>query len=371
MGQKTGMAWCCSNRARTRLAASLRQFVKHGLPWIFSAFLLVACGNESRDHIGSRATIDRFDTITTAATSAIAVVSDLAVAPDGTLWIVDRGNSNLVSIAPDGGRQNTFGRKGSGPGELLRPEAISVSDSMVLVVDAGNSRVQFFKLDGAASGQFVLNRAVMVPLSINLRGELAAPTMGLDSSLAVVISDSARSLKRIGTPVVSPPSQINLRGLQQQAMRGEIPLEFRNNVLPVLGDSGDTWLILQAEGTIQHFDRNGQLKWSVALPDSVVSAARRDYLGRASVETNPARVPLPRAVVGARVYDRELWLMLPPASNGRNWLLVLDADTGKAREQVELNLNGAGLFAIDRVRNLLYIVLPEDGLIVSARLERN
>jgi hypothetical protein len=335
------------------------------------AWSLVACADESRVGTSTSSTINRFDTIRSVATSAIALVSDLAVAPDGTLWIVDRGNSNLVSFAPDGERQNTFGRKGSGPGELLRPEAISVSDSMVLVVDAGNSRVQFFRHDGAASGQFALTRYALVPLSMNSRGDLAVPTIGLDSSLAVVLSDSARSIRRIGSPVVNPPTEINLRGLQQQALRGEIPLEFRNNVLPVLGESGDAWLVLQAEGTVQHFDRNGQLRWSVELPDSVVTGARREYLSRASVETNPARVPLPRAVMGARVYDRELWLMLPPGTNGKNWVLVLDANTGRAREQVELNLTSAGLFAIDRARDLIYILLPEDGLIVSARMERN
>jgi hypothetical protein len=331
--------------------------------------MTLACADARRgEEPAPKGLIERFDTIASPATSSIAVVADLGVAPDGTLWIADRGNRTLVSIMADGGGQQTYGRRGSGPGEMLRPEAISVTDSMILVVDPGNSRVQFFRRDGSAAGQFLFSRYLLVPISVNSRGDFAVPTIGQDSSLAITLSDSGRTSQRLGTPVVRPPSVINLPGLRQQALRGEIPLEFRNNVFPVLGEFGDTWLVLQSEGTVQHFDRRGQMKWSTALPDSIVSAAREDYLRKASAELNPARVPQPRVVSGARVYDGELWLMLSAGAERRNSLLVLDSGTGHVLRQIELNLTGAGLFALDRARNSIYVVLPEEGLIVTGKL---
>src|SRR5687768_8998975 len=91
----------CWIRTHMCLAVKAHQFVNHGLPWIAVASFLVACADESGNRTSTNSTIERFDTIKSAAVSAIALVSDLAVAPDGTLWIVDRGNSNLVSITPD------------------------------------------------------------------------------------------------------------------------------------------------------------------------------------------------------------------------------------------------------------------------------
>src|SRR5687768_4816771 len=85
---------------------------------VFLTLLLVACVDEAAEQPATRHTIQNFDTIASAATTTIAVVSDLAVAPDGTLWIADRANHNLVSITGGGDRQQTYGRQGSGPGEL-------------------------------------------------------------------------------------------------------------------------------------------------------------------------------------------------------------------------------------------------------------
>jgi DNA-binding beta-propeller fold protein YncE len=312
--------------------------------------------------------IQQFDTIVSAQTSDVGVVADLAVAPNGDVWIADRANSQLLVMRPDGSRLKAFAKRGSGPGELSRPEALALSDSMILVLDAGNARVQYFTFKGVPAGQFSLNTAVIVPVALNQRGDVAAMTLGHDSSLVRILHDNGHAHRRVGTPVAAPPTVMSLSSLKQQALRGEIPLEFQNNVLPILGGDGQSWLVLQARGDVQYFDANGRMMWNQALPDSVVSRAHQTYLAKASAGTDMRQIPVPQIVVAGRIHNGKLWLMLPPGSSGKNTIVVLDSRTGDVLQRIPVNLMGAGNFALDPSGNRIYIVVPDDGLIVAAQL---
>jgi DNA-binding beta-propeller fold protein YncE len=79
--------------------------------------------------------------------------SAVAVAPNGEVFVADGhgGNTNarIVKFASDGTFIKTWGRKGSGPGELDTPHALAMdSRGRLFVGDRNNNRIQIFDQDG-------------------------------------------------------------------------------------------------------------------------------------------------------------------------------------------------------------------------------
>jgi peptidylglycine monooxygenase len=76
--------------------------------------------------------------------------SDIAVAPDGEIYVSDGyGNSCVHRFTADGRWLQTWGRPGTGPGEFTTPHAVWVDrEGRVLVADRENNRVQVFTRDG-------------------------------------------------------------------------------------------------------------------------------------------------------------------------------------------------------------------------------
>lgn len=71
---------------------------------------------------------------------------DGAVAPDGTLYVLDAGNFRVQAFSPEGHWLRAFGRVGTGPGELARPRGIAVDpvSGNIFVSDANFCNVQVF-----------------------------------------------------------------------------------------------------------------------------------------------------------------------------------------------------------------------------------
>ncbi len=76
--------------------------------------------------------------------------SDIAFAPDGNLLIADGyGNARILEYTPDGRRVREFGRPGTGPGELNLPHAVAIDERNIIYVgDRENGRIQRFTREG-------------------------------------------------------------------------------------------------------------------------------------------------------------------------------------------------------------------------------
>ncbi|MEY4752438.1 MAG: hypothetical protein RJA44_113 [Pseudomonadota bacterium] len=74
---------------------------------------------------------------------------DVAVAPDGTLYVVDSGNFRIQAFRPDGSLLRGFGSIGRQGGQFSRPKGIAVdAQGRVYVADAAFGNVQIFDGDG-------------------------------------------------------------------------------------------------------------------------------------------------------------------------------------------------------------------------------
>ncbi len=93
--------------------------------------------------------------------------TDMAIAPDGEIYVADGyGNNRIVHFDADGRFVKEWGRLGDGPGEFRTPHAI-VRDSAgrLYVADRGNARVQVFESDGRFVDEW---RDLLVPWGLTI-----------------------------------------------------------------------------------------------------------------------------------------------------------------------------------------------------------
>jgi len=86
-------------------------------------------------------------------------VQSIAVAADGTIYVLDAQGPELRAYGPDGRFLRRLGRPGEGPGELKTPGAIAIlSDQRLVVRDPGNGRIQVYGPDGAPAAAWTVVR---------------------------------------------------------------------------------------------------------------------------------------------------------------------------------------------------------------------
>ncbi|HZD10483.1 MAG TPA: NHL repeat-containing protein, partial [Candidatus Binatia bacterium] len=73
---------------------------------------------------------------------------NLALGPDGNLYVLDSGNHRVLVFDQDGALLHTWGGPGEGEGQFNEPWGIAVDDEYVYIADTWNHRIQKFTLDG-------------------------------------------------------------------------------------------------------------------------------------------------------------------------------------------------------------------------------
>ena len=124
--------------------------------------------------------------------------TDIAIHPNGTLYIADSGNQRIVILDREGRLVGKFGRKGLGPGEFQRPCAVGfLSADEVLVADNTINKIQIFTAKGEYRGVF-------------LQGELGAGQIWVlpDGKVLTTESDGFLFNFKIGDENPPPPLRL-------------------------------------------------------------------------------------------------------------------------------------------------------------------
>lgn len=174
---------------------------------------------------------------------------DAAVAPDGSIWVVESGAHRVTRLAERGTLRESLGSRGGGDGELLDPSGIALAaDGRVFVTDTGNHRVCAWTAEGAFTSFGERGRGpgqLFRPTGIDVLGErLAVADTGNDRVLLFDLE--GRHLRTIESGAPS------LRGTDSAGALAR-PVDV------VLGPAKRTW-ILDGENTrVQEFDDGGRL----------------------------------------------------------------------------------------------------------------
>jgi DNA-binding beta-propeller fold protein YncE len=81
-------------------------------------------------------------------TGGLGGVQDIAIAPDGTLWVADSGHNRIVHVSADltTTYPDTFGSFGSGSMQFYQPHSLAIFGTTLFIADTFNNRIQEFTI---------------------------------------------------------------------------------------------------------------------------------------------------------------------------------------------------------------------------------
>lgn len=301
------------------------------------------------------------------ASGLLAFPFDMMVDSEGRLHVLDLQESRITVFGQGGEHLNTFGRPGSGPGELRRAVALWIYGDTVYVADVGNGRVQSWDRDGKYLDQRPLPVGAL-PLQFDRwpSGRYVIATEGRDSAMARLVDEKGTIVARFGVPPEPPKLSFNVEEIKRDVARGVMPAGFRNTARPFAGSDNGVWLVLQVDGRIERYDSLGSQQWTVLLTIPEVDVIRNTFFELAS-GPSPAIRPILLVVDGFEL-GGDLWLLLGLPDQHPATVIVL-SPRGALKYRITFpGVLGAFQFTIDRERNRIFFSMESDASVWVATL---
>lgn len=178
------------------------------------------------------------------ADAALSLPSDVAVAGDGRVYVVDSGHHRIAVFDRDGKLLVRFAERGTEPGRLRDPVGIGLApNGEVYVADKGNRRIQVFDADGRFRRGFV----------VTSRGKPAAPVdVAIDAAgKTVYVTGNTNHRVMAFTP--------EGRFVREWGGEGVNRGEFRYPATVAVGADGRVYVVDILNTRVQAFESGGRI----------------------------------------------------------------------------------------------------------------
>jgi hypothetical protein len=229
-------------------------------------------------------------------------VTDIAVGPDGSIFVLDNMAADVRVFDQAGVHLRTIGRRGAGPGEFSRAAAavFLVGDERLVIPDMGNSRINSLDLNGEFLGSIPASYASGFPVRWDDDGSgepvVQRRAMGGNEDADLAAGDP---LVRVGNDgedelllILPLAKTVRMVGPRPQFTYFETEPSWD------LGPSGTLRTAMTQEYRIELRGRDGVLHTVVSKvsPRVEVTAADRDHFGVLIREALTRRGTAPDAV---------------------------------------------------------------------------
>jgi hypothetical protein len=256
--------------------------------WILSSFLSLPAFVEEEPFAKELNVLNKFCGLDVPNEQILANPCDIAISSEGFIYILDSEDNNLKMFKRDGTFSKCIGRKGQGPGEFVRPWAISVIKDKFWVADAGNRRVQVFSIDGMYLRSYKVPVEYGVGLAFDEKGSIYLNTKGFRSPKLISVHDyQGNLLKKFGNLEGDLIEFYDFTLIKKQIMEGKIPNSFKNDILLITDKIGNLFAVHRALNKFKKFSPKGKLLFEKDIKADEYKNIHNSFLQKNASEENP------------------------------------------------------------------------------------
>jgi len=258
---------------------------------VFALFILPFVAGEVDD--SNLAVIRNFETPSKVSDAYLSIPNNMVFSPEGKLFLLDQSQSKVFVWPADGRFLKSFGGKGQGPGELLRPTAINATSTEIIVWD-DREDMSVFDHDGNFIERFSVagwHPRTFTPLDedrmlIGCRNTKLRTKQGHDHFSFALVSRSGKTLKTL----LSFPDLSNLApGSEKERLK-----PYRPEVDIQKDEAGHVYIGFSQNTVLYRLNDQGDIvqKLDFALPAGPPNEAERDAYTGLTVLKNGRRMPM-------------------------------------------------------------------------------
>lgn len=165
--------------------------------------------------------------------------NDVAIGPDGTIWVTDQARARIVGFSPDGELRTTLsaGEPNSGPDALSFPSGVAVGDDgLIYVADSVGGKVVVFDDQNNVIRRYVVPN----PLDVAARGDIVV--IGATDGFIIVTKEEGEVVKLVGTRGKGEDQFDSARGIE-------------------IAEDGTIFVVDQYNNRLSAYDSQGNRKW--------------------------------------------------------------------------------------------------------------